>query len=78
MIKYEHVGYDWKQAGAEEEYEKALSKFGLVMTNDPVMECTDQISLFITKTEPTKEQLREIQMDHYGEEFMNELNEEDD
>jgi hypothetical protein len=81
-MKYAHVTYDWKQGGCEDEWEKALGEFDLVLTEDPVHEGSDQYAYFIThdhtlsKTGPTKEQLREIMIDVYGEVLIAEFEEE--
>jgi len=77
-MKYSHVTYDWKQGGCEEYWEKALEEFDLVLTKDPFHEGSDQFGYFITQSKPTKEELREIMIDVYGESLLAEFEEERD
>lgn len=66
-MKYSYVSYDWKQSGCEEEWEEALKKFGLCLNNDPMMEGSDTVGIFITKGEPTQKQLQAMVKDQWGE-----------
>ena len=72
-MKYSYVTYDWKQGGCEENWEEALKEFGLVMTDDPFQEGSDQYAYFITKKKPTKAELRKMMVEQWGEELLEEL-----
>jgi len=65
-MKYSHVSYDWKQGGSEEEWEEALKKFDLVLTDDPINQGSDQYGFFITKKRLTKIELIELTQEEYG------------
>ena len=76
-MKHSHVTYDWKQGGSEDEWEEALKDFGLILTQDPIMEGSDQYGFFITQKEPTEDQLRMMMVEHYGQDFIDEMEQEE-
>lgn len=75
MKKYGHVTYDHRQGGCEDEWEKALNVFGLILTQDPVTEGSDQYGYYVTEGSLNPSEIREIMIDNWGLEMVQEMDE---
>lgn len=62
-LKSASVAWDWKASGEEiaEELEKALAKFGLVLTEHPATEGSDTYGYIISNRKLNKEELKEAE-----------------
>jgi hypothetical protein len=57
---WQYVGADWKDMdGLVDNFKKALSKFGIYVYNDPVMEGSSDYGFILSKTKLTKAQVIE-------------------